>query len=148
MQRIIVAMLGGALLVGCVSVSSSVLTRDFESRPVPPDQVYVFLASAQDELPESCVRVAVLHGSGASDWTDRSDMLDGLREEAGELGANAIYVQTMEDPGTGERVVGAIFGTGTDRDSDALALHCAVDDLPGGPRGDPTPSDSAASGAR
>ena len=45
-------------------------------------------------------------------------------KEAGELGANAVEVRTMEDAGTGERVVAALFGTEADRDSDALALFC------------------------
>jgi hypothetical protein len=51
-------------------------------------------------------------------------MIDKLRSEAGKLGANAIYLRTVEDPGTGERVASAIFGTEADRDSEALALWC------------------------
>lgn len=35
-----------------------------------------------------------------------------------------MHLQTMEDAGTGERVVGALFGTGVDRDSESLALWC------------------------
>lgn len=47
-----------------------------------------------------------------------------LREESGKLGANAVYIRTMEDPGTGERVASALLGTESDRDSDAIALWC------------------------
>ena len=56
--------------------------------------------------------------------TDEGDFLAKLREEAGKLGANTLFVQTMEDPGTAERIVSGVFGTAADRDSDSLALYC------------------------
>ena len=109
------------ILVGCVTVSKSVLT-DRSDRPVPREEVYVFIES--DTIPASCERVALLHASGAEDLTDEGQMIDRLREEAGKLGANAVHLRSMEDPGTGERVASAIFGTSADRDSDAVALWC------------------------
>lgn len=118
-----------AVAAGCVSVSKSVLTQRYASRPVPRDNVYVFLASTGDSIPEACKRVAILHASGAEMATE-GKMYDKLREEAGKLGANAVFVQNMKDPGTGERVAGALFGTGTDKDSDAVALHCPPAALP------------------
>jgi hypothetical protein len=51
-------------------------------------------------------------------------MFDKLREEAGKLGGNAIQMRAMEDPGTGERVVSALFGTASTRDGEAVALWC------------------------
>ena len=110
-----------ALCAGCVRVSSSVLI-DRSASPVPQAEVYVFLPG--DEIPESCERVAIVHASGNQDLTNEGQMLDKLREEVGKLGANAVEVRTMEDAGTGERVVAALFGTEADRDSDALALYC------------------------
>jgi hypothetical protein len=109
------------LLTGCVHVSKSVL-MDRSSMPVPKESVYVFLAS--DTIPSSCERVAILHASGEQDWTDEGQMIDELRSEAGKLGANALHLLTMEDAGTGERVVAALFDTQADRDADALALWC------------------------
>lgn len=109
------------LLTACVTVSKSVL-MDRSAFPLPREQVYVYLAG--DSVPESCERVAILHASGSQDHTNESQMIDKLREEAGKLGANAVHLQTMEDAGTGERVVSALFGTTSDRDSDALALWC------------------------
>lgn len=49
-----------------------------------------------------------------------------------ELRANSVFVQNKEDPGAGERVVGALFGVGMDKDSDAVALHCPPETLPTG----------------
>jgi len=109
------------VLAGCVTVSKSVL-MDRSHSPVARDDVYVFIAG--DTIPESCQRVALLHASGDEDLTEEGDMIDKLREEAGKLGANALHLRTMEDPGTGERVVAAVFGTSADRDADAVALWC------------------------
>lgn len=109
------------LLAGCVHVSKTVL-MDRSSMPVPKDSVYVYLAN--DSIPSTCERVAILHASGEQDLTDEGDMIDELRSEAGKLGANALHLQTMEEAGTGERIVAAIFDTGADRDADALALWC------------------------
>lgn len=128
-MRSIALIVGCAAVMGCVSVSKSVLTREYASQPVPRDDVYVFLTSAGDEVPESCRRVAILHASGA-EAASEGKILDKLREEAGKLGANSILVQNMEEPGTGERIAGALLGFGTDKDSDAIALYCPPDDLP------------------
>lgn len=108
-------------LTGCVTVSKSVLL-DRSDAPVPRGGVYVFLRS--DTIPASCERVALLHASGDEDMTDEGQMIDKLREEAGKLGANALHLRTMKDPGTGERIASAVFGTNADRDADAVALWC------------------------
>jgi hypothetical protein len=109
------------LAAGCVTVSKSVL-MDRSAYPVPRDQVMVLLET--DSVPATCERVALLHGSGPEGLTDEGDMWNKLRQEAGKLGANAVHIRSMEDPGTGERVVSAVFGTESDRDSDAIALWC------------------------
>jgi len=109
------------LLTGCVQVSKTVL-MDRSNAPVPKGDVYVFLAN--DIVPETCERVAILHASGDQDLTDEGGMLDKLRDEAGKLGANAIHVLSMEDAGTGERIVAAFLDTTADRDSESIALWC------------------------
>lgn len=108
-------------LAGCVTVSKSVL-MDRSSQPVPRQEVQVLLET--DSVPSTCQRVALLHASGPEDLTDEGDMWNKLREEAGKLGANVVHIRSMEDPGTGERVASAIFGTESDRDADAIALWC------------------------
>jgi len=105
----------------CVTVSKSVL-MDRSFAPVPQQDVYVFLL--EDEIPEDCERVALLSASGEVDLTDEAQMIDKMREEAGKLGANAIQLRSIEDPGTGERVVAALFDTEADRDGAAIALWC------------------------
>lgn len=109
------------VLTGCVTVSKSVL-MDRSAQPVPRDQVTLLLAT--DSVPSTCQRVAMLHGSGPDSFTDEGDMWNKLRDEAGKLGANAVQMQSMEDPGGGERFAAALFGTQADRDSEAVAYWC------------------------
>ena len=109
------------LITGCVTVSKSVLL-DRSAQPVPGQEVQILLAS--DSVPASCDRVALLHGSGPDSFTDEGDMWNKLREEAGKLGANVVHLQSMEDPGGAERFASALFGTESDRDSEAIALWC------------------------
>jgi hypothetical protein len=115
------------LAAACVSVSKTVLTEDFMSAPVPARGVNVLMASLGDTIPTACTRVAIMHASGDQDATDEGDFLNKLREEAGKLGANTVFVNTMEDAGTAERILGGLVGTPSDRDSDSLALYCPTD---------------------
>ncbi len=115
------------LATACVSVSKTVLDEGFRDAPVPASRVDVLMASMGDTIPQDCTRVAILHASGDQDMTDEGDFLEKLREEAGKLGANTVYVRSMEDAGTAERIVGAVFDVPADRDSEALALHCPTD---------------------
>ena len=112
------------LLAACVSVNKSVLDASFQNTPVPQEKVAVLLASVGDSLPEACTRVAILHASGAEDWTDEADIVNKLRDETGKLGGNTVFIQDIVDPGAGERFASALFGTTSDRDSDAIALFC------------------------
>lgn len=111
----------GLLLFGCVSVSKSVL-MDRSAYPVPRHEVGVILPG--DSIPASCRRVALLHASGPEGFTDEGDMWDKLREESGKLGANAVLIYTIDQPGTAERVASHLLGTESDRDADAVAYWC------------------------
>ncbi len=111
----------GSLLVlaACVTVSKSVLDRSFQSAPVPKESVYVYLPG--DEIPEH-TRVAILNAKGDADVTDEGDMIDRLREEAGKLGANAIVLGDIREPGLGEKVASAFLDTSADRRGQAIAI--------------------------
>ncbi len=122
---LIAAVVAVVALAGCVSVSKTVLDHSRSSNPVPLEEVFVYLASAGDEVSTECQRVAVVHASGSEGlFTDQGDILNKIREEVGKLGANAIYVQSIEEPRTGERIVQGLLGVPADTDVDALALWC------------------------
>lgn len=120
-MRTLIAIAAGALLAGCVTVGTSVL-MDRSATPVPQQDVYVFFPD--DSIAPSCERVAILNAQGSTDYTNESQMIDKMREEAGKLGANAILLQGIEDPSGAERFAGALFGTGSDRDGQSIALWC------------------------
>ena len=92
---------GAALVaaVGCINVSRSGVDESRASAPVSPTEVHVYRASAGDELPAECRPVANLQGSAQEGpWSDQGDIIESMREEAGELGANALYVESIEKP--------------------------------------------------
>jgi hypothetical protein len=111
---------GLLLLVGCVSVNKSILAPNPTGRTFTLDEVTVYFES--DSIPEH-TRLAILNAHGDIDTTDESDMIDELREEAGKLGANAIILGDIEEPGTGARIAGVVFGTTTERETQAIAIY-------------------------
>ena len=113
-------LLGLLLVAACVSVSKSVLDPYFQARPFAEEDVLIYGPS--DSLPVH-VRVAILEAEGDRSYTDRTDLLNSLRKEAGKLGANAIIWGGTEDAGTGARVSEFLFGTPADHSSRAIAIY-------------------------
>ena len=119
-MRIRLAMLGLLLgLAACVTVSKSILDRSFMATPIPAEEVQVYLPG--DEIPAH-TRVAILSAEGDVDLTNEGEMIDKLREEAGQLGANAVVLGEIESPGTGALVAKAILGTSANRKTQAIAI--------------------------
>lgn len=117
------------LLAACVSVNKSILDRSMMDSPVARDDVHVYLPG--DTLPEYR-RIAILTAEGDVDTTDEGQMIDKLRQEAGKLGANAIILGDMDDPGTGARVAKALLGTSANRKTQAIAIYAPSLRKPGG----------------
>ena len=107
-------------LAGCVSVNKSILTVSPAGKTFALSDVTVYFES--DSIPEH-TRVAILNAKGDVDMTNEGEMIDKLREEAGKLGANAIILGELEEPGAGRRAVSAVFGTPKDRESQAIAIY-------------------------
>ena len=106
---------------GCITVSKSVLNDSYAYRPIDRDEVYVFFA--YDEICEHD-RLAILAAEGDEELTSEGAMIDKLREEAGKLGANAIILNAVTEPGDGERVVAAFTHESAERRGQAVAIRC------------------------
>ena len=106
-------------LVACVMVNKTILDRSFAETPVPQDSVYLYLPG--DEVPEH-TRIAILHAEGDVDITNEAEMIGAMRKEAGKLGANAIVLGEISNPGTGERIAAAILDTTAERRGQAIAI--------------------------
>jgi hypothetical protein len=108
-----------ALSSGCVMVNKSVLRDNPTGEVFAKEDVQVYFED--DTLPVH-LRVAILTGKGHDEWTNEGQMVDKLREEAGKLGANAIVLKGIKDPGAGTKFVSALFGTSSNRKGEALAI--------------------------
>lgn len=113
------ALAAALLLTACVSVNKSVLRPGLP--PVPMESVQVFFET--DSIPEY-TRVAILNAKGSSGFTNEGQMIDKLRKEAAKLGANAIILSGMKEPGAGEKFVNYLAGGFADgqRKGGAIAI--------------------------
>lgn len=105
-------------LTGCIHVSKSVLV-DRSDQPVPEENVQVLFGD--EEVPEACERVALLQAAASEDFTDRQELAQKLKKEAGKLGANVVIVQEAYGrAGAGS----SVFDSGSDTEFDAEAYWC------------------------
>ena len=116
-----------AVLAACVHVNKSVLTPGLA--PVAFGDVHVYFAG--DSLPQH-TRVAILNASGSSGFTNEAQMIDKLREEAGKLGANAIVLEGLREPGGAEKIANALVGGFADANRRGQAIAIWVPSLAGG----------------
>jgi hypothetical protein len=110
-----------ATLTGCVTARATMLTPD-RYEPVHEDAVTVFLNAT--EVPESCVRIALIHASGDPSVTNERQMITAAKRRAGKIGANAILLSEIRDPRMDTRVAAEIFGVPADRKGEMLGYRC------------------------
>lgn len=68
-------------------------------------------------------RVALIYATGSSEYTSESGMVRKLRHDAGQRGANGIVLNPIHEPGAGAKIAGALFGIGTQRKGEVVAVH-------------------------
>ncbi len=108
------------LLVGCVSTQSSLLDPKYE--PVEPEHVRVF--TTESELEDlDYVRIACIEATGSTGWTSQTGMIEAMRKKAGQLGGNGVLLPQIMEPSAGAKIAGAIFGTGSERKGNAIAVR-------------------------
>ena len=110
-------------LTGCITTHATLVdpTAPRYAR-VPPDSVRIF--TDQSELDTlDFVRIAIIEASGSGEWTNQSEMLQAMRTKAGELGGNGVLLPRIEEPSAGAKVAAAIFGTGTQRKGNVVAVR-------------------------
>lgn len=108
------------LASGCISTQATML--DPTSRPpVPQEEVRVYRAAESIEC--DYTEVAVLHAQGGSYLTNEHMMIKAAKKRAGKVGANGVVLGTINEPSSGAKVAGAIFGVGTERRGEMLAVY-------------------------
>lgn len=89
--------------------------------PVSPDSVRILTSESElDTL--DYVRIAIIEATGSGEYTNQSEMIEAMRKRAAQLGANAILLPTIQEPSAGAKVAAAIFGVGTERKGNAIAI--------------------------
>ncbi len=104
-------------LISCVSVDRTLLDPSQSGEIFTAEEVKVYFES--DEIPEH-TRIAILAGKGSDSWTNRNKLITKLREEAGNMGANAIVLGEVKDASTGAKI---FLGFRADRKADAIAIY-------------------------
>ncbi len=69
------------------------------------------------------IEVALIHSQGEADATSEAQLIRSARKRAAKVGANGLVIDTVEEPGTGERIADALLGIGAKRRGELLAVH-------------------------
>jgi hypothetical protein len=108
-------------LAGCVTTNAAMLGTATANRPpVAVDHVALYRIASQ--VPGRYEEVALLNSSGDSGMTDEATMFQSMKKKAGEIGANAVILDAVSEPGSGSKVAAAIFGVSAERKGKALAI--------------------------
>ena len=90
-------------LSACMHTNAVLLDPSRSYRPVDPYDVVIYLD--EHDVPYEYEAIALVHARGDDDWTDEGDMIQAMREEAAKLGAHAIIIEWIEEPGALEHVI-------------------------------------------
>jgi hypothetical protein len=123
--RIAIALASVLLISACVSTQATRLGNGTIRPPVSPDQVAIYRTA--DQVPGKYEEVALLSSKGDYSMTDEEKMYRSMREKAGEMGANAIILQSVQEPGTGSKVAKALIGLSANREGKSLAIFVISD---------------------
>lgn len=119
------AILLSLAIVACVSTNVALLDTSVHYTPVCKEGVIFYLT--RDKAPATYKEVALLNSKGASGWTNESQLVESMREEAAKIGATGVILNDIKEPGTGEKVAAAIFGVTPERKGKALAIFADAD---------------------
>ncbi len=108
------------LLAGCVQAQATLLDGTTYP-PVNEDNVVIYLH--EDDIPGEWKPIAIIHAQGEAQWTRESQMLRKARKRAGELGANGLMVEDIDEPSAVAQVAGEWLGTGSTRRGRLIAIR-------------------------
>ena len=107
------------LFAGCVSTEHAMLSsKTFP--PLLPEDVTIYMS--EDDIPGEYEKIAIINAKGSAEMTTTSKMYDAVKKEAAKIGANGVLFSAVTEPGSGAKVAAAIFGTGTTRRAEMIAI--------------------------
>ena len=108
------------LVTSCVTTDVTRMNNKTYPR-VHPNDVQIFLS--KEDIKSEFEYVALIFSEGNTNWTGKDDLIKKSRREAGKLGANAIIISGIDEPSSGAKVAGEVFGTGTERQGEIVAIR-------------------------
>jgi hypothetical protein len=124
-MRYIISLACLCLLAACVSTNAVQLGVAPRRPALPAEQVAIYRTAEQ--VPGRYEEVALLNSSGSSSATSEAQMLGSMRKKAAQMGANAIILDAISEPGAGAKVAAAVFGTQAERKGKAIAIYVFPD---------------------
>lgn len=104
----------------CVSTNAVRLGTTPQRPSIPSNQVAVYRTA--DQVPGKYEEIALLNSTGESGWTTEAEMFDSMIKMAGSLGANAIILDAVSEPGAGAKIAAAFLGLSAERKGKAIAI--------------------------
>ena len=108
------------MLTGCVQTSATMLSSK-EFPPLTPEEVTIYLS--EEDIPADYEKVAILNATGSTAYTNEQQMYEAMKKRAAKVGANGILHQQIKEPSQGAKIAGALFGTGTNRKAEMIAIY-------------------------
>ncbi|GMV09338.1 MAG TPA: hypothetical protein PKC83_10760 [Gemmatimonadaceae bacterium] len=126
MKRRLIRLAALLLTAACVRTNATLLNPSPIARPkVAPSAVRIYRTA--DQVGRPFEEIALLNSTGESNLTDENDLFESMRKKAGELGANGVILDAVNEASAGAKVAAAIFGTGTQRKGRAIAIYVLPD---------------------
>ncbi|NIR49545.1 MAG: hypothetical protein GWN41_09865 [Phycisphaerae bacterium] len=88
---------------------------------VDPEEVVVYVTP--NDVTGDYEKIGIIHAQGESSWTNEHQMIESAKKKAASIGANGIILGEIDEPSAGAKIAGAIFGTGTTRRTQILAIY-------------------------
>jgi len=92
----------------CVSTQAVMLDKSQKYSPVPWQEVKVFLS--EKDVTGEYEKIAIIKAEGKEGVTTEEQMLEQMKKKAGAVGADAIILEGIRDPGDVERMADSLSG--------------------------------------
>ncbi len=113
--------------VGCTRTNVALMDNSVHLARICPDAVKIF--SSPSKVLAEYQEVALLNSTGNTGFTSEAGMMKSMRQKAAEVGANGIIMGNIDEPSTGAKIAGAIFGTGAERKGKSVAILIPSDSV-------------------
>jgi len=121
MKRVVLAAAMVISLSACVQTNATMLGPTPVARPkVAAENVRIY--RTPDQVKAKYEELALLNSTGESSWTNEAGMLQSMRKKAGDLGANGLILDAIDEASAGAKVAGAFLGTGSQRKGRSIAI--------------------------